>query len=99
MKHLHITLIAILTTNIAFSADQNVKEQVICKNLYQQAKTNCEVYMCEEYEQNNDGECVFDGDFWEGHGICVNDSEWPELIKSYNKKHPRFQINCENLDF
>lgn len=73
-----------------------------CERLTKQAEENCTESMCEMYlqdlgEEQEDYECVKDGDFWEGHGICVFDDELPSLIKAYNKKNPGKNLSCDNL--
>ena len=87
-----ISLMALFMSLQAFAIEINSEEKV-CKDLLAKAEQSCDEAMCEEFGDD----CERDGDFYEGFQICVYDGELPDLIKEYNKKHPRTKVTCEDI--
>jgi len=90
MKSILILVFLIISAN-SFATS----EQVICDSLIEQAEENCAKAMCEVVEAEG-YECVRDGDFYEGLGICVYDDELPLLIRDFNSKNPLSKVTCED---
>ncbi|PIP96022.1 MAG: hypothetical protein COW00_06980 [Bdellovibrio sp. CG12_big_fil_rev_8_21_14_0_65_39_13] len=91
MKQIFITLSFLVISANSFA----VSEEKICEELTTLAEDNCAQAMCEEVEAEG-YECVRDGDFYEGLGICVYDDELPILIRKYNSKNPTSKVACED---
>ena len=72
--------------------------QRTCERLFQQAETECAEAMCGEYTEETGEECVQDGDFAEGHQICVTEGAFPSLVEGYNKRNPKKKINCDDME-
>ena len=96
----------ILTSLIIFCFEANARPQsrrAICERLERQANENCIEAMCEQQAEDTAGtsaeteECAMDGDFYEGLQICVSESELPDLIRAYNLKNPKKNLNCDDL--
>lgn len=90
MKPNFISLFALTTALISL----NGFAKETCKSLQQKADDTCEESICEEAKK--DGyTCEKDGDFYEGHQICAYE-EFQELLKVYNRRHPRAKLACED---
>lgn len=81
---------------LTFSLQSFATEQKVCEALLAKAEANCTEAMCEDAVAEG-YECEHDGDFAEGHQICVYDGELPDLIKEYNRKNPRKKVKCEDI--
>lgn len=88
-----LTIVTVLFLSSPLFAANN--EEKVCNQLRTQAEESCAQAMCEEVEAEG-YECVRDGDFYEGLGICVYDDELPALIRKYNSKHPTSKVTCED---
>ncbi len=77
---------------LSFSAKAESEEK-ICTKLQEQAYNQCVQYLCEEYSEEN--VCPRDGDFHVAASECAYE-EKITLIESYNAKHPRNKVSCEN---
>lgn len=87
-----LAILAVLFSFQTFAGD----EAKVCEKLLVEAQASCDEAMCEDAVSEG-YECERDGDFYEGFTICVYDGELPELVKAYNKKHPRAKVSCEDL--
>ncbi len=77
----------------------DAKSANICEKLIAQAEAICEKAMCDDQFRDEDesrSECIRDGDFYEGKGVCVYDGELPALIEKYNQKHAKNRIGCDS---
>lgn len=100
-KEVYMKKILFLVAAVVLCFQANAKDierkrkMTTCERLTKQAEENCTESMCEEADAQ-DVECVKDGDFYEGLQICVYDSELPDLIAAYNKKHAGRNLVCRD---
>jgi Ni/Co efflux regulator RcnB len=97
-----ILLTQTLTLGIALAqksrpvVPKKTSEQRICDRLLERAQIECDEIMCGEYEQEGI-DCERDGDYAEGHQICVYDDTLPSMIEDYNRSHLKEQVTCEDI--
>lgn len=81
------------------SAPKKNTEQKVCERLLEQAQIECDEIMCNAYLEDGEPgvECERDGDFAEGHQICVYDDVLPGMITDYNERHQKKPVTCEDI--
>jgi len=101
------SILALLVLCTAVARADIPNEQKICDSLYDKAIHTCSVIMCKDslesqgipQTKKNINDCLenSDGDLMEGAQICAIDGgEVEALVKAYNLKNPKKQINCED---
>lgn len=100
MKIIFAILIAqTLTFGLAQAQTASKSEQRTCERLLKQAEAECDQIMCDDLlvDAEDGAVCERDGDFAEGFQICVYDDVLLNLVDGYNKRHPKKQVNCDDL--